>query len=215
MQEKKKRDAISEEAAEKSRLMEEKEQEERRLKLEQGGIKMIGDNRRMCGTKKEKVQEKLLKKIALPTEEEEKEVVKDHEKTNIVRKIVERECEDKELILDNDETEKLQKYRRKKDGIETDEEDQGDAVVKTGRSEKTKFVPDILGGSSRSRSKRGRDAEDGEMEDKVNSVQEDEFDDEEEIRRKREETEEQKGPVEKKARQESRGEVRCHLLLNK
>ena len=108
-QEKKKRDALSEEAVEKSRLMEEKEQEERRLKLEQGGIKMIGDNRRVCGTKKEKVQEKLLKKIALPTEEEEKEVVKDHEKTNIVRKIVERECEDKELILDNDETEKLQK----------------------------------------------------------------------------------------------------------
>ena len=44
-------------------------------------------------------------------------MVTEHKKTKIIRKIVEREFEDEELIFDNDEAEMLHKYRRKEDGI--------------------------------------------------------------------------------------------------
>lgn len=75
-------------------------------------------------------------------------------------------------MFENDEAEMLQKYRRREDGIETDEEDQDVDVVKTSRSEKTESVSETLGRSSGLRSKRGRDADDGEVEDKVDSDQE-------------------------------------------
>ena len=51
-------------------------------------------------------------------------------------------------MFENDKAKMLQKYRRREDGIETDEEDQDVAVVKTSRSEKTESVSETLGRSS-------------------------------------------------------------------
>ena len=48
-------------------------------------------------------------------------------------------------MFENDEAEMLQKYRRREDGIKTDEEDQDVDVVKTSRSEKTESVSETLG----------------------------------------------------------------------
>ena len=58
---------------------------------------------------------------------------------------MEQELEDEELVFENDEAEMLQKYRRREDGTETDEEDQDVDVVKTSRSEKTESVSETLG----------------------------------------------------------------------
>jgi len=62
----------------------------------------------------------LLNKIkAIKDEEEkEKEMLDEHYKTKMTKKIVERADEDEELVLDEDEEQKMRRYRRKEDGIE-------------------------------------------------------------------------------------------------
>merc|ERR1719470_779714 len=73
--------------------------------------------------KQKKDKEKLMNKIkAIKDEEEkEKEMLDEHYKTKMTKKIVERADEDEELVLDEDEEQKMRRYRRKEDGVDGSE----------------------------------------------------------------------------------------------
>lgn len=105
--------------------MVEAEQEERRKVLEKEREKMKKDHLLKEQQKQQRDKEKLLNKIkAIKDEEErEKEILDEHYKTKMTKKIVERADEDEELILDEDEEQKMRRYRRKEDGIEGSDQD--------------------------------------------------------------------------------------------
>merc|ERR1711892_90589 len=65
-------------------------------------------------------------------EEREKEMLDEHYKTKMFKKIVERADEDEELVLDEDEEQKMRRYRRKEDGV--DGSDHEDDLMERSRS---------------------------------------------------------------------------------
>merc|ERR1711892_755254 len=84
--------------------------------------------------KQQKDKDKLMNKIkAIKDEEErEKEMLDEHYKTKMFKKIVERADEDEELVLDEDEEQKMRRYRRKEDGV--DGSDHEDDLMERSRS---------------------------------------------------------------------------------
>merc|ERR1719153_1580155 len=68
-------------------------------------------------------QEERRKVLGREGKEKEKEMLDEHYKTKMTKKIVERADEDEELVLDEDEEQKMRRYRRKEDGIDGSDQD--------------------------------------------------------------------------------------------
>jgi len=124
--EKEEREKLIQEVKLMKQKMVESEQEERRKVLEKEREKMKKDHMKKEQQKQLRDKEKLLTKIkAIKDEEErEKEMLDEHYKTKMTKKIVERADEDDELVLDEDEEQKMRRYRRKEDGIEGSDQDE-------------------------------------------------------------------------------------------
>eukprot|EP00092_Neocalanus_flemingeri_P029154 GFUD01031643.1.p1 GENE.GFUD01031643.1~~GFUD01031643.1.p1 ORF type:complete len:1246 (+),score=549.28 GFUD01031643.1:40-3777(+) len=130
----------------------ESEQEERRKALEKERDKMKKDHLKKEELKQQKDKAKLMNKIKAikDDEEKEKEMLEEHYKTKMTKKIVERADEDEELILDEDEEQKMRRYRRKEDGA-----DVSDDEVQSGVRSRSRSREEYDRGRSRSRSDTG------------------------------------------------------------
>ena len=108
---------VKEVRAMKQKVIEE-EQEQRRLKIEAERDKMRRDHERKEQLKQQKDKDKLFSKIAAMKDEEQKEkdALEEHYKTKFAKK----NDDEEDMVLDDDEAQKMRSYRRK-EGNESDD----------------------------------------------------------------------------------------------